>query len=276
VLASVRVFWFVPAVVGVALVALLLGSVADVPPLPTPAVHAADELPEGAALARARYNEGDFAGALAAADAVDAAFRLGPAFATDENAWLVWADAQMTRALALRRLGRDADADEGLATVAALRPSYAPDKGFVPPKAVSRFEELRDALIAGPTCALTIVVDGAGSVVLDGRAREPGTIDVLPGIHFVGASGGPAPRGEVVGGAAGAPQSTAGIGPPGTSTPPSDDEAGRAWLWVGIGTGAVAVVAAVVAAVVVVNRGKAPANPGGVTVAIDTSKLDRP
>ena len=245
------------------------------------------QLPEGAANARARFNEGDFAGALAAADAVDASFRAGPAFSTDETAWMAWADAHITRALALHRLGRDADADVALLDVAAVRPSYAPDRSFVPPKVVARFEELRDGLIGGATAALTIVVDGGGGLVLDGRARGPGTIDVVPGTHFVGVSGGAAPCGEAVvvtgartvklAGVPGAPIVAAvdDHGAGNAASVAADD--GPPWLWIGIGTGAVAVAAtAAVVVAVVAGRGEAPGNAGGITVAVDTSRLDPP
>ena len=245
-------------------------------------------LPEGAATARSRFNEGDFAGAIDAADAVDVEFRGGAAFTTDEVAWMGWADARIARALALRRLGRDADADASLLDVATVRPSYAPAKGFVPPKAVARFEELRDGLIGGATAALTIVVDGGGGVVLDGRARGPGTVDVLPGTHFVGVSGGPAPRGEVVvvtsartvrlAGVPGAPVVASidgGSASTGSNSIAADD--GPPWFWIGIGSGAVAIAAtAAVVVAVVSGRGEPAANPGGVTVAVDTSKLDKP
>jgi hypothetical protein len=245
-----------------------------------------DDLAEGAATARARYNEGDFAGALAAADDVDASFRAGAAFTTDEAAWMVWADARVTRALALRRLGRDADADASLVDVAIVRPSYAPDRGFVPPKTVARFEELRDVLIGGPTAPLTIVVHGGGGVVLDGRARGPGTVDTLPGTHFIGVTGGPAPKGEVVvvtgprtvklGGTTAAPGAAVALDRH-NAAPATTVDDGPPWLWLGLGGGALAIAsAAVVVVAIVTGRGEPPGNPGGVTFSVDSSELDAP
>jgi hypothetical protein len=281
-------------VVVAALLGLLSVTPADVPGASTvsgPSTSAAQrggQIPEGAATARARYNEGDFAGALAAADAVDVEFRSGAAFTPDETAWMSWADARITRALALRRLGRDADADASLLDVAAVRPSYAPDKGFVPPRAVARFEELRDGLIGGATAAVTIVVEGGGGILLDGRPRGPGTVDVLPGPHFIGVSGGKTPRGEVIivtgprtvklAGVAGAPV-VASIDDHGAGAvnPGAAAEDGPPWLWIGVGGGALAVATAAVVVFAVVTTGdEPPGNPGGVTVAVDTSKLDPP
>jgi len=293
VLASARFFWSGD---GVLVVVFLAGLWSGAPA--STAVSAAGMPPddrvgplaEAAAAARARYNEGDFDGALASADVVDATFRGAAAFAADEPAWLVWCDARMTRAMSLRRLGRDADADATLLDLVAVRPSYAPDKGFVPPKVVARFEELRDGLIAGPTRPLTIVIDGGGGVVLDGRARDPGTVDVLPGTHFVGVSGGGAPRGEIVSvteartvrlaGVAGAPVVAAVDDRPAGGDGSADAaavDAGPPWLWLGVGAGALAAVAtAVVVAVVVQGREDPAGNPGGVTVAVDMSRLDPP
>lgn len=252
---------------------------AAAPAATTATAAAPDLLPEGAATARARYLEGDFAGAVAAADDVDAAFRAGPAFTVDGVAWMAWADARMTRALALRRLGRDADSDATLTGLAAVRPSYAPDRDFVPPKVVARFEELRASLLGGATVPLTLELVGGGALVLDGRGVPPGTVDVLPGSHFVGVAGG-APRGEVVtvdgpralslaGDAAGGPHA-------GPVLPGAAVDEGSPWVWVGVGAGAVGVAAiATVAAFVLLATSEDVANPGGITVSVDTSKLDR-
>jgi hypothetical protein len=291
VLASPDIFWSVAVVVVVAcLTAILALAAADGAGPSATTTVLKDSLPEGAAAARARYNEGDFAGALAAADAVDVEFRAGAAFATLEAAWSVWADARMTRALALRRLGRDGDADATLLDLAAVRPSYAPDKGFVPPRVVARFEELRDGLIAGPTSALTVVVDGAGDVVLDGRVRGPGTIDVLPGTHFLAVAprDGTAPHGELVvvdgsprivrlaTGAAPVVDVAAVASGSGNAAEPAVND-GPPWLWVGLGFGAVAIAASAIAVgAVVQGRGEPVTNPGGITVAVDSSRLDAP
>ena len=263
-------------------VALLTSlALSDGPPDPAGTV---DGAVGAVAAARARYLEGDFAAALAAADAADAAFRAGPAFSDDAGAWSAWADARITRGLALRRLGRDDEADDTFRALIAVRRSYVPDKDFVPPKVVARFEDLRGEVLGAPTVPLTLQTAGATAVILDGRPVAGGTIDLPPGTHFVGAAGAQPPRGEVV--VLDAPR-TVRLGPASAGAPADGprlpaaegdvDDDGPSWVWAGVAAGAAAAVvgAVVVAAVVLADDGRA-ANPGGVNVDVDTSRLDAP
>ena len=255
---------------------------------------ALDRLAEGAATARLRYLEGDFDGAVKVAAEVDAALagppseacveiphlsacQRGPAFDAGTSAWDAWSDAQTTQALARFRQGRDAEADGILRRLVAVRPTWSPDKGFVPPKQLARFEELRQALLAGPTVPLTLT-GGSGAVVLDGRlvARDL-PLDVIPGRHYVGGAG----VGQVVvvegatrvavGPALEAPASH----PPPTASTPDADEGVDGWMLMAVGAGVVAVVAgAVVGVVVALQPREASPNPGGVTVFVDASQLN--
>ena len=263
-------------------------------PHPVRLAASTDEaLQQGAQKARDRFLEGDFQGAVAAADALQKLFEQGPAFRADDAAWMAFADSRLTRALALRRLGKEEAADDELLALAVVRPTYAPDASFAPPKVVSRFQELREQLLNGPTVAVTVEITGAGALFLDGRAMPAGVLDVLPGTHWFGVDGkgqrlavnqprelrlqgttttatiddGPDPQGPDPKG-------------PDVVVPPVDPplvvaEDGPPWLLIGLGTaGAVAVVAAVVGVAVIVSQPPAAINPGGTTVKVDASKLD--
>lgn len=256
---------------------------------------ALDRLAEGAATARLRYLEGDFDGAVTVAAEVDAAFagppsetcveiphlsacQRGPAFDAGTSAWDAWSDAQTTQALARFRQGRDADADGILRRLVTVRPTWSPDKGFVPPKQLARFEELRQALLAGPTVPLTLT-GGSGAVVLDGRlvARDL-PLDVIPGRHYVGSAGVgqmvvvEAATRVAVGAALEAPASH----PPPTAAATADPDDGvDGWMVMAVGAGVVAVVTGAVVGVVLAlqPRDNSP-NPGGVTVFVDASLLN--
>jgi len=250
-------------------------------------------LKEDAARARSRFLEGDFAGAVAAADKVDAAFRGGAAWRVDDAGWAAWADSRVSRALALRRLGNEAEAEDQLRALAVVRPTWGLDKSFVPPKVAARFEELREELLAGPTETLTVTIRGKGTLVLDGRVVDPGVLDVLPGRHFLGLDG----KGSVVDVLA--PVSTTlgngsldGDGKvDGTvdgkvdgkvddkledklGKDPGGAEDGPPWLLIGVGVAAAVVVAGVVTGVVVVASQPQVPNPGGTTLRVDASRLD--
>jgi hypothetical protein len=276
-------------------VAALGGSVSAAPPSPRPALAMTDgstsgqtALVAGAALARSRYLEGDFAGAIAAAVDVDQAFlgpvvvgcvnddcpRTGPAFLDAAVAFDAWADAMTTRALALQRTQDPAGMDETFRAVIAARPAWQPDRGFVPPKQLQRFEELRQQLLSTRMVPLQVQIDGAGELRVDGRvvSREA-PIDVVPGLHFVGVAGrGRAVR--VVEPTTITVQGTTTSSSPASSEPaPLDD---RPWGVI-IGGAALVVVGVVVGVVVVAGlaRPESVSNPGGVTVLVDTSRLNR-
>jgi|GEM_PF-2114093 len=247
-------------------------------------------LADGAARARARYLEGDFEGAVAAAVEVEAAFvgaavdgcagadcaHTGPAFSVDARAWDAWADAQATRGLAQQRLQDHAGMDATFRGIVAARPAWQPDRGFVPPKQLQRFEELRQSLLSTPMVALTVDVEGAGDVLLDGRVvPRSAPVDVAPGRHFVGVGG----RGRVV--VVDQPARVALAGAPGPARtlteepPPQVVEDGPPWgLIAGGAIGAVVVTGVVVGVVIALNQPEGAPNPGGVTVLVDASRLN--
>jgi hypothetical protein len=247
-------------------------------------------LADGAARARARYLEGDFDGAVAAAVEVEDAFigpvvdgcagadcpHAGAAFAADSRAWDAWADAQATRALARQRLQDLAGMDAIFRGIVAVRPGWLPDRGFVPPKQLQRFEELRQGLLSTPMVALTVDVEGGGEVLLDGRVVPRGApVDVVPGRHFVGVGG----RGRVV--VVDQPLRLALAGAPGPARTLSEPvpgpvvEDGPPWgLIAGGVVGVVVVTGVIVGVVIALNQPPAPENPGGVTVLVDASRLN--
>ena len=232
--------------------------------------------------ARAAFLEGDFKGAVAAADALKVAFEQGAAWRADDVGWAAFADSRLTRALALRRLGKEQEADDELRALAVIRPTLTPDKSFVPPKVVARFDELREGLLNGPTEPLTVVIKGTGTLTLDGRVVPRGVLDVLPGPHWLGVDG-KGRRVDVVGPMDvtldGATDSGKGENPvrsiddPVVTPPAGTDEDGPPWVVIGVVTGVV-VVAAVVTGVVLVIANPPAKNPGGTTLNVDASKLD--
>ena len=238
------------------------------------AVDAID-LVAGAKQARERYLEGDFAGAVAVAERVHAAFESNAAYTTDVGDWNAWADAQATRAVALGKLGKEADSDAVWSALAVVRPTYMPDKGFVPPRHVARFQALRDALLADATIAVTIDPAAKNELLFDGRPVVPGvTLDVIAGHHWLGSGG--AGRGIDVSSAMVARLRDVEVEPAAAPVvaPPVDD--GPPWLAIGVGTGLVVVAAGVVVGVVLATQ-QTPdaANPGGTTVVVDASLLNK-
>lgn len=241
------------------------------------AVTAVDaiDLVAGAKQARERYLEGDFSGAVAVAERVNAAFERNAAYTTDVGDWSAWADAQATRAVALGKLGKDADSDAVWTALAVVRPTYMPDKGFVPPRHVARFQTLRDALLKDATVAVTIDPAAKNELLFDGRPVVPGvTLDVIAGHHWLGSGG--AGRGIDVSSAMVARVREAEVqaSEAPVAVAPVDD--GPPWLAIGVGTGLVVVAAGVVVGVVLATQQTpAAANPGGTTVVVDASLLNK-
>lgn len=268
-------------VVAAALSALSALSAPSAVPSPTPSAAAnsaatadAIDLVAGAKQARERYLEGDFAGAVEVAERVHAAFERNAAYTTDVGDWNAWADAQATRAVALGKLGNEADSDAVWSALAVVRPTYMPDKGFVPPRHVARFQALRDALLKDATIAVTIDPAAKNELLFDGRPVVPGvTLDVIAGHHWLGSSGVgraidvQAPMVARVRDVEEAPAVP-------VASPVLDD--GPPWLAIGVGTGLVVVAAGVVVGVVLATQ-QAPdaANPGGTTVVVDASLLNK-
>lgn len=271
-------------------------------------------LQRGAQQARELFLQGDFNGAVVAVDAVQALFEQGAAFRADDGAWAAWADSALTRALALRRLGKEEAADDELRSLAVVRPTFAPDASFAPPKVVSRFEALREQLLHGPTVAVTVDVSGSGSFFLDGRSMAAGVLDVLPGIHWFGSAGtgqrlnidkaqdihmsssqNSANNTSNSTGDNREFKSDVNLGMKGThhsikhtdetaatragghaqDSPDVAAEDGLPWLWIGVGSAALAAATAVVVISVALAQ-PAVANPGGTTIKVDISLLDPP
>src|SRR5690606_17151942 len=90
----------------------------------------AEDLRRLLADARGRYLEGDFDGAIARSDEAVRRFEAGFAYEADEDAWAVWTELMLVRALALSREGRTRDSDRALAAIASARPAYVPDPGL--------------------------------------------------------------------------------------------------------------------------------------------------
>lgn len=138
--------------------------------------------------ARGRHLEGDFQGAVRQADEAGRRFEEGFAFEADEDAWSVWTELMLVRALALSRLGQTRESDRTIASIAAARPSYVPDPGLAPPRFASRYALIRDKLDE-TRVSLSVTSRPAGAVVLvDGRRAGVTPLaldDLLPGRHFV-------------------------------------------------------------------------------------------
>ena len=263
-------------------------------------VRAEEAWKASAQKARDRFLEGDFQGAVAAVDALQKTFEeSGAAFRADDAAWSAWADSRLTRALALRRLGKEQAADDELRALAVVRPTFAPDASFAPPKVLSRFHELREQLLGGPTIAVTVeITPSSGTLVLDGRPVPEGVLDVLPGTHWFGLDGtgqrlaidkprdlrlqaptpppgklddGPDQPGDKPDQPGDKPADV--VDKP-VDPPPTVSEDGPPWLWLGLAGAGAAVVAAVVVAVVVAAQPPGVLNPGGTTAVVDASRLD--
>jgi hypothetical protein len=265
-------------VVAAALSVLSALSAAPSPKTPAPGATAgavdAIDLVAGAKQARERYLEGDFAGAVAVAERVHAAFESHAAYTTDGGDWNAWADAQATRAVALGKLSQDADSDAVWSALAVVRPTYMPDKGFVPPRHVARFQALRDALLKDATIAVTIDPAAKNELLFDGRPVVPGvTLDVIAGHHWLG-SGGAGRAIDVSSTMVARLREVEAEPAPAVVAPPVDD--GPPWLAIGVGTGLVVVAAGVVVGVVLATQqAPAAANPGGTTVVVDASLLNK-
>jgi hypothetical protein len=167
--------------------ALDLGS----PPLPDTGGAPDGALAGLVAAGRAKYLEGDFNAALDKADDAIERFEATGAFRSG-SPWASWGAALVIRALALRRLGKEADADAALARLASVMPSAVPDPEITPPKIAQRHQQLLLELKGKPRIQIevTSVPEGA-EVVVDGRAvgRAPIVVrDLLPGDHFVALS----------------------------------------------------------------------------------------
>lgn len=138
--------------------------------------------------ARGRYLDGDFQGAVT--QSADAARRFEETFAFEDNdeAWAVWTELMLVRALALSRQDKLRDSDRVLVSIASARPQYVPDPGLAPPKFASRYSAVR-AKLQRTRVSLAVTSRPAGAAVLvDGRNVGMTPLDVsdlLPGRHFV-------------------------------------------------------------------------------------------
>ena len=239
---------------------------------------------EAAEGVRALYLEGSFDAAIAAADAFADRFRQRAAYETDGANWDAWANAQVTKAMALARLDRAKEADDTMRAVAVVRPSWMPDRAFVPPRQAARYDEIREALLAGRTIPVVLAMEGVGEPCLDGRLVSPGvTVDVLPGTHHLGVAG----KGRTVEiteagtipamvSSSSSSDGTAvgvGTGPDPGATVVEDD--GPPWVLIGVGTAVVVLVAGATVGVfyAVQGQGAEVPNPGGTTISVDASRF---
>lgn len=159
------------------------------PPLPDPE-EAPDAVLKGALDdARARYLEGDFAGALQRASDAASRFESSGAYRAGAG-WQSYSDALVLRSVSSRRLGRDADADESLRRLAVVAPSAKLDPDITPEKTAERWAEVVAELWGRPRVQIEVVsVPPGAQVVVDGKVAGHAPVvarELLPGAHFVG------------------------------------------------------------------------------------------
>ncbi len=139
--------------------------------------------------ARGRYLEGDFQEAVVQAAEAMKRFEERLAFTAAQDAWAAYAEVQLVRSLALRRLGKEREADDAFERLAALMPEYVPDPGLAPPKVASRYQAVLKGLQEKPKVALEVTSRPAGAeITVDGKqlGTAPAVFkDLLPGVHFV-------------------------------------------------------------------------------------------
>lgn len=161
------------------------------PPLPETADELAGALANLVAAARSTYLEADFQTSLARADEAINRFEGAGAFRAGSG-WSSYEQALLLRALALRKLGKEAESDSALTRLAGLRPQAVPDPELTPPKIVQRHQQLLGELRAAPRAQLEVVSSPEGAEVLvDGRSvgRAPVVVrDLSAGIHFISLS----------------------------------------------------------------------------------------
>lgn len=143
------------------------------------------------ATARAKHLEGDFSTSLEKIDDAIERFEARGAF-REGASWSQYAEALVIRALALRRLGRESDADAALAQLAAVMPEVSPDPEITPPKIAQRHQELLLELRRKPRVQIEVAGTPPGvAVLVDGKpvGQTPLVVrDLLPGVHFVALS----------------------------------------------------------------------------------------
>jgi len=166
-------------------------SISNVSKGPTPQVQPdrVEDLQRILSDARVRYLDGEFKEALDATDLGIGRFEEKLAFRATPDAWVAFGELMLVRALALRRLGREAESDDALTALAAAFPSYVPDPGLAPPKVAARYQAGLKKLRERQPVTLEIQSRPAGAnVVLDGRALGVTPLvvkDLLPGKHYV-------------------------------------------------------------------------------------------
>lgn len=161
------------------------------PPLPDTADGDDPILASLVATARAKHLDGDFSTSLEKIDDAIARFEARGAF-REGASWSQYAEALVIRSLALRRLGREPDADAALAQLAAVLPEVSPDPEITPPKIAQRHQELLLERRRKPRVQIEIASAPPGvAVLVDGKpvGRTPLVVrDLLPGVHFVALS----------------------------------------------------------------------------------------
>jgi|GEM_PF-2204100 len=106
----------------------------------------------------------------------------------DPAGWALYAELHMMRGMALLRTGDDGRARQVLQHLAVVRPAYVPDPGFVPPKVIRLYDELK-AEATAQTGSIQVASTPAGANIwLNGVARgQTPTVlkDIPAGTHHV-------------------------------------------------------------------------------------------
>lgn len=139
--------------------------------------------------ARSRYAEADFEAALIRCEDGIARFESRLAFTDNKEAWGLYLELMMSRAMSLLRLGRERPAAATLSALAAQRADFVPDPSWVPPKVIERLDAARKLVREMPAGTLKLSSrPGGAAVVVDGieRGATPLKLDtLLPGPHYV-------------------------------------------------------------------------------------------
>jgi hypothetical protein len=158
------------------------------PPLPVMADETDTILENAVLAATSRYQEGDFPKAVEKADDAIERFETKLAFGP-KGPWGSYAQALVIKALAQKKLGKEAEVDGPFTKMAVTMPNAVPDPSLAPPKLLERHTQILAALRSKPRVALEITSTPPGAeVVVDGEPRgvTPVTVrDLLPGTHYV-------------------------------------------------------------------------------------------
>jgi hypothetical protein len=142
--------------------------------------------------ARGRYLEGDFRGAAKQTQEGVKRFEENAAFSEAPKLWQLYSELLLVQALAYGRLDNTRAGDRAWVKLAAVRPDYVPDPGLTPPKAATRYQKLRDGLLAKQAKLEIVSVPAGARALVDGKevGLTPLTVSLPQGTHFVTAKSG--------------------------------------------------------------------------------------